>query len=59
VGSLSFQYLEYLDMDGDKVVGRLKLLADIGRVRSVVQGPDGAFYIGVETKGVFRVTPRP
>ena len=59
VGSLSFQYLEYLDMDGDKVVGRLKLLADIGRVRSVVQGPDGAFYIGVESKGVYRVTPRP
>ncbi len=57
VGSLVFQYLERLAMDGEKVVYREKLLEDIGRVRSVYQAPDGFIYIGVEGKGVLKLVP--
>jgi len=57
IGSLSFQYLELLHMDGRKVVGREKLLEDIGRVRNVVEGPDRYIYVGVEGKGIYRLIP--
>ena len=57
VGSLSFQYLERLEMDGEKVVLREKLLEDIGRVRHVRQGPDGYIYVSVEGKGIYRLEP--
>ena len=45
VGSLSFKYLERLELDGEKVVKREKVLADIGRVRNIIEGPDGYLYI--------------
>ncbi|PCE64817.1 PQQ-dependent sugar dehydrogenase [Sediminicola luteus] len=57
VGSLSFQYLEHLVMDGEKVVKREKLMEDIGRVRDVVQAPDGYIYVAVESKGIYRLDP--
>ena len=55
VGSLKFQYLEHLVLDGKKVVKREKLLKDIGRLRDVKQGPDGFIYAGVEGKGIVRL----
>ncbi len=58
VGSLSFQYLERLEMDGRRVLRREKLLEDIGRVRNVRQGPDGLIYVAVEGKGIYRLNPR-
>jgi quinoprotein glucose dehydrogenase len=62
VGSLKFQYLEHLVLDGKKVVKREKLLKDIGRLRDVKQGPDGFIYAAVEGKGIVRLieteTPR-
>lgn len=58
VGSLSFQYLERLEMDGRKVLRREKLLEDIGRVRNVRQGPDGLIYVAVEGKGIYRLNPK-
>jgi len=57
VGSLSFQYLERLVMDGTRVLRREKLLEDIGRVRNVRQGPDGLIYVAVEGKGIYRLVP--
>lgn len=58
VGSLKFQYLELLLLTKDqKVTARKKLLEDIGRLRSVRQGPDGYLYVGVDGKGVFRMVP--
>lgn len=51
-GSLSFQYLERTILEGEKVIGREKLLEDIGRVRNVIQGPDGYIYVSVESPGV-------
>jgi len=57
-GSLSFDSLDRLIMKGDKAVGREKLLPKIGRVRNVVQGPDGYIYIAVEKSGkIYKLVP--
>ena len=46
VGSLKFQYLARLDMEGTRVVSEERLLEDeFGRVRDVRQGPDGLIYL--------------
>lgn len=58
VGSLKFQYLEHLSLDGKKVTAREKLLKDIGRVRNVVQAPDGFIYVSVEGKGILKLIPK-
>jgi len=55
IGSLKFQYLEHLVMDGKNVVNREKLLKDIGRLRDVKQGPDGFIYVAVEGKGIVKL----
>ncbi|MBD0723680.1 hypothetical protein B6A10_00645 [Flavobacterium sp. L1I52] len=57
VGSLKFQYLELVKLDGNKVIGRQKLASGMGRLRNVVQGPDGYIYIGVEGKGILKIIP--
>jgi glucose/arabinose dehydrogenase len=57
VGSLAFQYLERLELDGNKVTYREKLMDGMGRVRSVIQGPDGFLYVGVEGKGIYKLVP--
>lgn len=58
VGSLKFQYLERLAMDGNKVTKREKLMADLGRVRDVKEGPDGLIYVAVEGKGIYKLVPK-
>lgn len=55
VGSLKFLYLEHLVLDGKKITKREKLLEGIGRVRNVIQGPDGFIYVGVEGKGIVKL----
>lgn len=58
VGSLRFNYLNRCIMKGDKVVGEEPLMKNIGRVRNVVQGPDGYLYVAVEKPGfVFKIMP--
>ncbi|TXK72080.1 PQQ-dependent sugar dehydrogenase [Mesonia sp. K4-1] len=57
VGSLKFQYLEFLKLDGKKIVERTKLLENIGRVRSINQAEDGYIYIGVENLGIVKLNP--
>jgi glucose/arabinose dehydrogenase len=58
LGSLSFEYLERVELEVEKVVHREKLLQDIGRVRNVVMGPDGYIYVGVESPGrILRILP--
>ena len=57
VGSLAFQYLEKLELDGENVTSREKLMDGIGRVRNVRQGPDGLIYVAVEGKGIYRLDP--
>ena len=58
VGSLRFEYLERLVIEDDKVVKREKILDKIGRVRNVVEGPDGYLYVGVENLGIVRIIPK-
>lgn len=57
VGSLKFQYLELVKLNGNEVIGRQKIATDIGRVRNVAQGPDGYIYLGVEGKGIIKIIP--
>lgn len=57
-GSLKFQYLEHNILDGENITKRERLLKDIGRVRSVEEGPDGFIYIGVESKGILKLVAK-
>jgi len=57
VGSLKFNYVELLKLDGDRVIGREKIAEDIGRVRNVQLGPDGYIYIGIEGQGIVKIMP--
>lgn len=57
VGSLKFEYLERLVIENDKVVKREKVLDKIGRVREVIESPEGYLYIGVEGKGILKIIP--
>ncbi len=59
VGSLRFEYLERLVIEKNQVVKREKILDKIGRVRNVVEGPDGYLYLGVEGKGILKIVPNP
>jgi aldose sugar dehydrogenase len=45
IGSLKFGYLDRLQIAGGKVTREEKLLAGVGRVRDVRQGPDGWLYV--------------
>ncbi|MFS4457170.1 PQQ-dependent sugar dehydrogenase [Maribacter sp. 2304DJ31-5] len=58
VGSLAFQYLERLQLNGTKVTHREKLLPGKGRVRAVKQGPDGLIYVAIEGKGIYKLIPK-
>lgn len=55
VGSLKFQYIEHLEMDGQTVNGRNKLLEGIGRIRDLREGPDGFIYASVEGLGIVKL----
>ena len=57
VGSLKFEYLERLVIENNKVIKREKVLDKIGRVREVVESPDGFLYVGVEGKGILKIIP--
>lgn len=55
VGSLKFQYLERLILENNNVIKREKLFEGIGRLRDVVQAPDGFIYIAVEGQGIYKI----
>lgn len=58
-GSLSFSYLERLEIEGNEVVGKEKLFPGIGRLRDVKMGNDGYIYFSAEDPGrVFRILPK-
>jgi glucose/arabinose dehydrogenase len=58
VGSLAFQYLERLVLDGTRVIRREELMPGTGRVRNVLEGPDGLIYVAVEGSGIYRLVPK-
>lgn len=57
VGALKFQYLDRCIIMNNQVVQEEKLLENIGRVRSLTQGPDGYIYVGVENVGIVKIIP--
>jgi glucose/arabinose dehydrogenase len=58
IGSLRYNYLNRCVMKDGKVVSEEPLMKNIGRLRNVVQGPDGYVYVAVQDPGyVFRLMP--
>lgn len=57
VGSLKFKYLERLILEDGKVIKRIKLINDLGRVRNVLQAEDGYIYAAIEGKGIVKIIP--
>jgi len=57
VGSLKFQYLNRCVLENNKVVKEEKLLEGLGRVRCVLEAPDGYIYVAIEHKGIVRIIP--
>jgi aldose sugar dehydrogenase len=60
VGSLTPGALVRLQLDGDRVVEEARYLRDVGRVRDVVQGPDGLLYLLTDASDgrLLRVAPK-
>lgn len=59
VGSLKFNYIELVKLDGNTVTGTEKLVEGIGRVRSLKQAPDGTIYAGITGQGIFKIVATP
>jgi glucose/arabinose dehydrogenase len=58
VTALAQQELRRLVIAGDKVVSQEIILKDIGRLRDVASGPDGAIYVAVNDPGLLiRLVP--
>ncbi|MCB1907549.1 MAG: PQQ-dependent sugar dehydrogenase [Rhodocyclaceae bacterium] len=60
VGALAGRGLWHLELDGERVVSREKLLGDLGeRIRDVRQGPDGRLYLLTDAADgrILRVSP--
>ncbi len=57
VGSLKYNYVELVRLNGNTVMDREKIAEDSGRVRNVKMGPDGFIYLALEGQGIFRIKP--
>lgn len=57
VGSLKFNYMVHLVLDGNTVVAHENVFPGIGRVRNIKQGPDGYIYVATEGNGILRILP--
>ena len=58
VGSMKFGYIEHLKFKGNKVTSQTRICENIGRVRDLREGPDGAIYVAIEGPGlIVRLTP--
>jgi len=58
VASLAAQDLRRLEIQGSKVVTQEVLFKDLGRIRHVIGGPDGALYV-LLPKRIARISPAP
>ncbi len=61
VGSLKFGNLVRLELDGDRIVHEERLLNfEFGRIRDVIQGPDGFIYLLSDSRNgkLIRIRPK-
>ncbi|MEY4088435.1 MAG: hypothetical protein RJB55_706, partial [Verrucomicrobiota bacterium] len=58
VASLAAQELRRLEISGGKLVAQEVLFKELGRIRHVVAGPDGAIYVLLPER-VARLAPPP
>ena len=61
-GGLSGQVMVHLDVEGDTITGEERLFGgELGRIRDVRVGPDGAIYLAIDDSPgqILRVTPAP
>lgn len=56
IGSLNPGGVVRLVLDSDTVVGEERLLRELGRVRDVVQGPDGAVWLATDGGELLKLT---
>ena len=56
VASLAGQQLVRIDIKDSKVVAQEVVVRDIGRIRQIITGPDGALYVMLPNR-IARVTP--
>lgn len=56
-GSLAYQSLRLIEVDGDNYVSEVEILKDEGRIRDVTTGPDGAIYVALPDK-IVRLSPK-
>ncbi|WP_114326806.1 PQQ-dependent sugar dehydrogenase [Candidatus Colwellia aromaticivorans] len=57
VGSMKFDHLVLLTIEGEQVLSQEKVFEDIGRTRSLLQGKDGYIYVGIDGVGIKRLIP--
>ena len=58
VGALSHQLIMRIEVDNRKFVHDERLIEKIGRVRAVVESPDGFIYVATENPGkLLRLVP--
>lgn len=56
VATLAAQELRRLELRGDQLIKQEILFKDLGRIRHVIGGPDGALYVLLERR-IARITP--
>lgn len=52
IGSLRYNYISRVRIEGGKVVEEERIFKDIGRIRAIEMGQDGYLYIAVEGPGM-------
>jgi len=59
VGALKYEEVRLLDIEADRVIHEEVILKNLGRVRDVACGPDGAIYIVINQPGmIVKLTPK-
>ncbi len=59
VGALKYEEVRLLSIEGDRVMHQEVILKNVGRVRDVSTGPDGAIYVVLNNPGtILRLTPK-
>lgn len=60
VGALKFEEVQLLNIEKDRVMYAQTLLKNMGRVRDLSTGPDGAIYVVLNNPDkIVRISPRP